>query len=128
MPKDTTFRAVMLGITAALSPMLCDLSSWREISVAPMTLSTLPSSCWTAANSPGSARPVEDPQLEFSDRVTNPSATCLFCARGRVSHQKSQISIAFEKIPTSARRQLQKPSTGSSLPVPSNTIGHSECS
>ena len=36
-PEDTTSPVVMLGITAALSPMLCDPSSLRDISAAPMT-------------------------------------------------------------------------------------------
>ena len=43
---DTISSPVMYGITAALSPMLCDPSSRREISAALMTTSTLPSSCW----------------------------------------------------------------------------------
>ena len=51
MPENTTSPAVMLGITAALSPMLCDPLYFREISAAPMTPLTLPSSCCTGTSS-----------------------------------------------------------------------------
>ena len=81
--EDTTSPAVMLGITAALSPMLCDPSSRREISAASLTPSTLPSSCWTVTSSGSFARKRNTSAgLYWSPRTAPPipSATGLFCA------------------------------------------------
>ena len=88
-------------ITAALSPMLCDPSSWREISAAPMTPSTLPSSCYIGSSSGSFARKRKTsgvPSWSPPSAPTIPSATGL-------------------KKPTPVRRRLHKPSTGSSLSV-----------
>ena len=120
----------MSGIIAALSPMLCNPSSRREISAALMTLSTLPSSCWTGTSSGTSARkrktsggPWNPPTV-----LPIPSVTGLYCAswaaKGRIPHSISQ-SPSMEK-PTPARRRLHEPSTGSSQPVLPNKIGPSE--
>ena len=55
-PEDTSFPVIMLETFAAPSRMLCDPSSRRETSAALMTLSTLPSSCWTGTSSSTSSR------------------------------------------------------------------------
>ena len=84
----------MLGFTAALSPMLWDPSSLREISAALMT----PWPCHQAAGPghpaahlPGSPRPVEDP-LGVLRQVPSATGLCSpsYVARGRVAHQISQ--------------------------------------
>ena len=79
--EDTTSPAVMLGIFAALSQMLCDLSSWREISAAPITSSTLPSICWTGTSSGLFARKrktSKGPSWSPPTAPPIPSATGLF--------------------------------------------------
>ena len=133
MPEDTTSPLVMSGITAALSPKLCDSSSRREISAALKTLSTLPSSCWIGTSSGSSARMRKTSGGPFWNPPTAlpiPNATGPYCAsweaRGRITHLRSQ-SPSME-IPTQPRRRSHKPSTGNSPPAQPNKIGPSEVS
>ena len=82
-PKDTTSSVVIWEITAALSPILCDPSSRKEISAAPLTSSTLPSSCWTMTSSGSSARKHKTSGgLSWSPLTAPPipNATGLFCS------------------------------------------------
>ena len=76
---------------AALSPKLCDPSSRRETSTALMTLSTLPSSCWTGTSS---GKDQWTSLLEYSNRATNPKS-----ARGRVPHQTYQSPLKVKPNP-----------------------------
>ena len=84
--------AVMLGTIAALSPKLCDdPSSQRETCAALMTLSTLPSSCWTWTSSDMSARKCKtsgNPCWNPPTALLVPSSPCAsWAARDRVPHQ-----------------------------------------
>ena len=80
--RDTISPAVMLGITAALSLMLWDTSSRREISAALMTPSTLPSCCWTETSSvtfAGKHKTSGRPSWSPLTTPPIPSTTGLFC-------------------------------------------------
>ena len=121
-PEDTISPAVMLGTIAALSPKLCDPSSRRETSAALMTVSTLPSSCWTGTSSCTSARKCKisgDPGWNPPTALPIPSATgpssVSWAARGRVPHQTYQSPLTEKSNPV--RRRLHKPSTDSLLPA-----------
>ena len=95
MLGDTISPMVMSGTIATLSPMLCGSSSRRETSIALMTLSTLPSSCWTGTSSSIYARKrktIRDsswilPTAPQSWGVTGHS--CAGWARSRVPHGTS---------------------------------------
>ena len=107
-PADTTSHVVMSETIAALSPKLCDPSSWRETSVAPTTPSTLPSSCWTGTSSGTSARKrktSEDPCCNLPTALPIPSATGPSCAswatRGQIPHPISQSPLTEKPTPTS---------------------------
>ena len=114
-------------IPAALPPMLCDPSSLREISAVPMTPSSLPSSCWTGIYN-GSFPRKRKTSGGSSDRVTNPKRYLSLLSKlgSKRSSPPPNILIASRKKRTPVRRQLHKPSISSSLPVPPNTIEHSE--
>ena len=108
MPEDTTSPVVMAGIIAALFPKLCDLSSRREISAALMTLSTLPSSCWTGTSSGTSARKRKTsggPCWNPSIALPIPSATGLFAFDGKTHSSPKAIARAFNRQFTACSAQ-----------------------
>ena len=86
-------------ITAALSPMMCDTSSEREISVSLTTPSTLPSSCCTGTSSGSFAKKLKTSGGLFWSPPTmppTPSAIGPYCARCAPPSPPPTILIAFE--------------------------------
>ena len=112
--EDTTSPAVMLGITAALSPMLCDPPSRREISDAPMTTSTLPSSCWTWTSSGSFARNRKTSGGPSRSPPTAPKRYWFLLRKlgGKRSSPPLNNSIAFEGKPHSSSKAIAQAFNG----------------